>query len=534
MTEPVSVGLYLGTSAGWERRGWPSNPWQDEPDPDVVDPLIVPPDTITLTPTPEGFTGTWNNVPAPAGNFGKYEWQPGNGSETSVEWVSIRSSGFEPRMSIGGLAASIKSFRVRAVTVKGRVGEWSEVKTVTPLPPVVVEPPSGNSRNLGHPFWTTPLAVDCPLAPTSADYSRRLELAWLTRPFKNGAPQPGMSPVNGWTDVPYNTNVNPKTYALPTYRVPMDQPLRTVFSIKHKYRSGSGVDLDDILEQGVPLPTPSLLPNGRIASPGTDASCIIIRGYEAWEFIGLLSRADATAAGTSFQRPEMGRYVEDRYEYRCTQAGYIEDIRTHPGWWSSPPDFGVSAAGHSYLGTALKYEDWVADDINHPLGLTLSVTGSANGSPRFILPATRGDVGNFTNSSATVNDIIRIPEGSRFRLKHSFDIDSWARAKARSSNDFRQGSDYETLHKSLRCARWHGVIINDRAGGVMGISIEGQQVYGTPYGPGPSTMPVWGNFAVQWPWHAFEQVKVPPRDISVYGGDANVPSRTPYNYARLT
>lgn len=353
------------------------------------------------------------------------------------------------------------------------------------------------TRNLGHPFWTTPLTASTPVAATSTSMVSRLTAQY-------GA-VPGGSPLNGWYAAPYQTITNQDAYSLPIYRAPASQPRVPVWSRRDKG------PLRAVLDAGVPVPDPTQLPGNRIGAAGTDSSCIIIQGDTAWEF-------------WQFGPAEAG-IDPPGYAWKCEQGGVLGDIRSHPGIWSGSSffgggsngrpegyDWGVSAAGFSYLGLLLKWEDWAAADILHPIALTLQLTGGADGEPSRLLPATRNDSGNLTNSPDTTANPYRIPEAARFRLPAGFDIPGWVAAHALPTAG-ANGTTAAILGKVLRCLRDFGMIVID-TGGVTAFSAEASSTFGTPYNTLSATAPDWGNFGQQVPWSSLLQVAAPTVDIS--------------------
>ena len=352
-------------------------------------------------------------------------------------------------------------------------------------------------RRLGHPFWREPLPVTTPVAPTSADYVSR-----LTYQATMGTTS---APVATAYDFPYNTAVATTEYSICVYSMPDDWPRTPVWSVREKE------GLQEVLDAGVPVPDPADLPDGDIAPQGTDGAVVILQGQELWELWQV--------------RPG----GPDGYEWSCEQGGHMADRRSHPGWWAgSPPfgggegarvvgyDWGVSASGLSYLGGILTAEDYHGEAISHPLPVAVPITGAGSSTPSHVLPATRYDQLNFTFAPDEVADAYRLPEGTRFRLPHTFDVEGWVAANAQPEPS-ETGSTAAVLRKVLVCLRDHGLVVAESAG-IVGFSAEHEKVFGTRYHPfSAAERPQWGNFGHQVPWSALEQVAVPDRDISVPG-----------------
>lgn len=372
---------------------------------------------------------------------------------------------------------------------------------ITPAPPTL--------RRLSHPFWTTPLSASAPLASTSADYVSRL--AYQATMGQNS------TPVSMPYGAPYNTGISTTDYSIAVYVMPEDAPRVPVWA-----RDTGKTGLQSQLDQGVPMPDPTKLPDGTVAPKGTDGAIIIICGDELWE----LWQVNPAEAGTD----------PAGYGWRCQQGGYMENYHTHPGWWSGSPfygggsngrvsgyDWGVSASGQSYLGGILTAEDFYADAIEHLLPLALPITGAGASTPGMVLPATRYDQNNLTYASNEVADAYRLPEGARFRLPTSFDIEGWVSAHAVASSG-QTGSTATVLRKILVCLRDYGLMIAESAG-IVGFSGEHEKVYGTQYHPYTAAQkPQWGNFGQQLPWSSLVQVTAPTVDISVPMGASAAPA----------
>lgn len=371
-----------------------------------------------------------------------------------------------------------------------------------------------DTRHITSQFWAAPLTSTA-VAGTSVAWSKRL--ADQTSSVINGTPF-----GNAYTGQ-NGTKTSTNSYSVAIYQVPLNTPRVPVWVRSDKYYNNNGVRVS-LRDQfaAVPLPDASLLPNGRIEPDGTDGACIIICGKEAWEPWRFSSAADASKYSGDTTTP-------DGYGWACQQGGYIADITTHPGWWAGSGDenapkrggdFGVSASGMSYLGPILTGSDFYASTIRHPLSVALPETGGTGtvDYPRFVFPATRGDrLGNLRDApDGTSGDVVKLPEGSRFRLPPAqwtdAVIDAYALTKGKTSNG-NGGSTAAVLGKVLRCLRDYGLIVSDFAQ-IVGFSAESDSTYGTPYNPyAVEQRPVWGNFGQQLPWDAF--VQVPPLTTSI-------------------
>lgn len=382
------------------------------------------------------------------------------------------------------------------------------------------------TRRLNHPYWTTKLATNATVAPTSSMYVSRMVSQFNARTT-------GTTPLVGY-DPPYNTDVATGNYSICIYEMPANTPRIPVYSTSRKYYTdavtGSTVELRDIYNAGIPLPTPNTNGLGaNIAPAGSDGSIIVIdtATYELWE-LWRVKPATSSAA------------LAGNYTWECSQGGYMKDYRFHPGWWSGSADgviprggdFGVSASGSSYLGPILTGADFYATDITHPLTVALPITGGVAGvDARRILPATRYDEHNFTPTDATVANNYRIAEAVRFRLPPAKYTDAYittyANANGKSVAD-TTGSTAATLAKVLRCARDYGIIVCDSAQ-VIGYSAEHDMTYATPYNPySTAQKPAWGDFGAQIPYADLVQVEVPLFQFHEQG--AGPDSEQPWRY----
>jgi len=462
----------------------------------AAQPLIAPPATFELTAVAGGFTYDHEDVTVPAGaTLGYYERRVGT---TNPPTGTPVSTGGVSGGTVGSLPASAHYLQVRAVNTNGQPGNWSTVQgPVTPLATTILTPVvTVSGRRLQHPFWSTPLAADTPLASTSSNYVSRLAA--------QAAMGPGTNPGIPYGH-PYNHETSVGNYSLPIYQMPAGWARQPVWHTRT--RAG---DFQEILDRGVPVPNPAHLADGDIAPKGTDGALIIFdpATRELWEF---WQWRPSTRGG---------------YTWEAEQGGYIRNIDKHPGWWAGSSwygggdgvrvngyDWGVSACGQSYLGSLLTGEDFHGSAITHPLSLGLPITGPASGGPTHLLPASRYDWLTFGTGSV---ENVRLPEGARFRLPHSFNIAGWVSANARPQADL-YGTTAAVLTKLLVCLRDYGVFIGESAG-VVQLMGEHEKTYGTQYNPYTAGQkPQWGNLGQAIPWSSLVQIAPPTVDISVPG-----------------
>jgi hypothetical protein len=105
------------------------------------------------------------------------------------------------------------------------------------------------------------------------------------------------------------------------------------------------------------------------------------------------------------------RRVNGRWE--ACWGGRMPNVSKSDGIW--PPGYGVTATGLPFLGGEITVEELSRGAINHVMGIALVETESAN---IFSWPANRSDGYNPSHLPD------RIPEGLRFRLDPTIDIDA--------------------------------------------------------------------------------------------------------------
>jgi hypothetical protein len=359
-------------------------------------------------------------------------------------------------------------------------------------------------RRLSHPWWSTPLADNAVVHPSSDRYVTAL-IAQLrgtptTTPFAGGYPKP------------YNTITQSGDYSAPTYTVPTGTALQKVYVSDNKtvYVNGANTDLKTLMDKGVPVPDPTLMSSGTIAADGTDGHVMIFQTFTAADGI-------ATARLWEFWqfRPGTSTDVANGYPWRCAQGGYIEDVRYHSGWWqgsdqgTSGGNWGVSASGASYANATLTGRDWARFQsglpLDHPLILQVVFSGGqpedlASGAlagGNFFPPATRYDRMNSTGKANS--DVYRIPEGTRYRLDPAVWTDAAIASYAAANGTTSRGDGATTAQLAwfLKGFRSHGFIAAESAG-VVAIVAEHPKTFGTIYNP-YTAVPQWGNVLQQYP-----------------------------------
>ena len=323
-----------------------------------------------------------------------------------------------------------------------------------------------------------PLAVDAPLADTSADWSARLARQCRYSPSSSG--------VTGPYAPPFNVAINTSTFSIPVYTMPLDTP-----RIRVVWRQG-GVERDNAFDHGlsatlleVPMPNRLLMPPGdhdldhQVEARGSDRSCVIVCGQEMWELFGL-THDDAEVNG-----------------WRCSYAAYVANAYSWSGVW---PFWGMRACGLAATLGMVTIEDTLRGLIDHPLGIALPVVGATGtGTNGHVAPATRNDNGSNATGATELLNADRVPEGARFRLPAAFDVDGFVAASATPA-------DKSTLRAFTLALRDYGVFVIDGAG-VAALYAEDYRTVGSPYNPhsvGPARPLSW--IGASMPWESVVQV----------------------------
>lgn len=351
----------------------------------------------------------------------------------------------------------------------------------------------------------------------------------------------------GWTDTStphcayggiYNFeagNAAP-TYRQPMWEVPAGTPLVKVWSRRNKgsdfTSSGTVLTLQQLLDQGVPMPDPAIA-GTTIQPAGTDGSALIRQGNKLWSFWILrpmdYSNPSEVAGG------ETGT-VPPGYAWVCEQGGVIADMTTTAGAYG-PAGWGVNAAGMLDWGSKLSIDDWINGIVPHIISMSIPLTGGPgypanNWTDNYVLPAVRADVFNFTGNDASTVTAYRVPEGTRFRLPATFDetaitaylntaytynygggvTHSYTPLQAASSLGTGTGPTAAPpleigLRMVLRAIRDYGLIITDSSGN-YGMAVESTQSVGTPYSAHATDPSQWGNipFVIQTVFSQFQKV----------------------------
>ena len=184
-------------------------------------------------------------------------------------------------------------------------------------------------------------------------------------------------------------NVNTWSYASPVFIADANTPTTkaTYSNCQHKLYPETALEA-----QWAAVPIPS----DAVPSNGTDAELTIYQPSTStmWEFW-----VASNATG----------------QWQACWGGRMQNTNTSDGIWSKP--YGATATGLPFLGGQITAEELSRGEIRHAIGISLVETEAAT---VFSWPANRSDG---SNPTAAPN---RIPEGLRFRLDPTINVDALA------------------------------------------------------------------------------------------------------------
>lgn len=281
-------------------------------------------------------------------------------------------------------------------------------------------------------FWYQPIPRDVPLHPQSAEFN-----ADFLRQKK----------------AYYGTvNVNTKEYASPVYIVGKDVPTVKVSEWDCQKK---GFSAPELIPQWRAVP----VPNYAVPSHGTDAEMTIYQPSTdtVWEF---------------------WRARKVNGQWQACWGGRMQNASKNNGVF--PGHYGTTATSLPFLGGQITAAELQAGEIRHAIGISLV---EVEHYTKFSWPANRSDGFNPKNLPN------RIPEGIRFRLDPTIDVDSLQMSRAGKI--------------IAKAAQKYGFVLWDKAGA---ISIRMQNslsytVLGQP-DPYPSLFEGKPNYAVLdgFPW----------------------------------
>jgi hypothetical protein len=280
-------------------------------------------------------------------------------------------------------------------------------------------------------FWNAPLAADAPLDARSADYVGEL--------------QRQLGQVS-----PY---INTTQYSTPVYTVPAGQPTVPVV-LDSSYAEP---DLRAAWQQ-VPIPA------NAVPAVGTDGHIVVHQPSTdtMWEFWVASKRADG---------------------WHAAWGGRMTNVSTNPGFYTNPSNWGATATSLPMLGGLIRLDELEAGRIDHALALAIPESLKST----FSWPAQRSD-GALDSPNA-------IPQGTRFRLDPSLDLDTIQMAPV--------------VRMIAEAAQDYGLVLRDKAGS---IALYGEDP--TPTGTNPYAGPTgWfqgkspATLMQQFPWSRLQALQ---------------------------
>jgi hypothetical protein len=300
-------------------------------------------------------------------------------------------------VTLGATACSTTSSNSSSTT--GSIHSTSPSTAPTPGVALALSEP-------GTPFastsvWNTPLPDDTPVNPNNDDYLDVIK--------DNNCGQPTAVPETpvSCTPSPYSDTLNITAFSAPLYVVPADQPKVSVTAAC----PGTGrffftqAFLNSIAG-GVPVPADAH------AAAGSDEEIQIYQPStnHYWEFW----RFQINASG----------------DWDACWGGEITDVSQSDGIF--PNELGATGTSLPLLGSVVRIEELQSGQIDHAIGLVVGDDATADlnsnvvpahtpdpnqTAPGVSWPATHGDGGS--------SDPNAIPEGTRFRLPASLDLNDY-------------------------------------------------------------------------------------------------------------
>ena len=280
-------------------------------------------------------------------------------------------------------------------------------------------------------FWNTPLADDAQIDARSADYVGELQRQRAQVP----------------------SYMNTTQYSAPVYTVPAGQATVPV-TLDSSYAEP---DLRDAWQQ-VPLPS-----NAKPAV-GTDGHLIVYQPSTdtMWEFWRAVKRADG---------------------WHAVWGGRMKDVSTNPGFYTNPSNWGSTGTSLPMLGGLIRLDELQAGRIDHAIALAIPEIKK----DFYSWPAQRSD-GSLESANA-------IPEGTRFRLDPSLDLNSLQMAPV--------------VRMMAQAAQDYGIVLRDGAGSVTFFGEDPTPTGTNPYagpngwfqGKSPATL------MQQFPWNRLQALQ---------------------------
>jgi hypothetical protein len=269
-------------------------------------------------------------------------------------------------------------------------------------------------------IWNTPIAADAPVDKRSTTYAQ--ELAATVR----GLEARGSVPT-----------VNTSYYSTPVYTVPGDQP---------RVRVHLDQDIPTLAADFASVP----LPDDSVPAKGTDAHLTLYQPSTdtLWEFIRLTRQKDG---------------------WHALWGGKMPDVSTNPGHFRG--SYGATGTSLALVGGLITQSDLARGSIDHALAMAIPDTRKGVWS----LPAQRSD-GRDPAADA-------IPQGARFRLDPSVDVDAL---------------DLPPFTAMLaRAAQRYGIYVRDTS---PNVTLYGQDPVNLSPDPWPTAVPSMSAALRAFPW----------------------------------
>lgn len=244
-------------------------------------------------------------------------------------------------------------------------------------------------------FWNTPLPASTPVNVNNSAYLNAIAYNLCFDATAVPETPPPACPTST-----YYGALNSSAWSAPLYVVPANQPYVPVADICG--HASNSYYVTTVLTPGVPVPADAHAATGtdeeiEIYQPSTD---------KYWDF-------------WRFQKDSSGNWG-------ACWGGVISGISQSNGIF--PNNTGATATSLPLIGADPRIEEFQAGQINHAIGLTIGDVGSAD-LARNIIPAntpgaTSGVSWPATRTDGSSTDSLAIPEGLRFRLNPSLDVNS--------------------------------------------------------------------------------------------------------------
>jgi hypothetical protein len=246
----------------------------------------------------------------------------------------------------------------------------------------------------------------------------------------------------------YRPWINSDSYSTPVYTVASSQP-------------NVLVTLDTFAPAAQALFTAVPVPVGARPANGSDAQLVIQQPSTdtMWEFWGMYLAGDGS--------------------WHARWGGKMASVSTNPGYFAAP--YGATATSLPLLGGLIRPSELSAGKISHALAIGINDVRAGT----FVFPAQRTD--------GSVDSTTAIPEGTRFRLPASLNIDALGLNPA---------------EKAMAVAvQRYGMIVRDRAGCVCFYAEDTTPSGAWPYGTIFGTPWMDGNNALSgFPWGSLQVV----------------------------